>query len=65
MVTSWNEESKQSLKIYYRFNSKASMTRVIFIEWITELDKNIFRQNKKILLFVDNFQHANKTLIQN
>lgn len=41
------------------------MTSVIFIEWITELDKNIFRQNMKILLSVDNFQHANKTLIQN
>ena len=40
--------------IDYTANKKAWMTREIFEDWLLKLDKKICKQNRKILLFIDN-----------
>ncbi|KAJ3559043.1 hypothetical protein NP233_g11363 [Leucocoprinus birnbaumii] len=40
---------------YYRNNAKAWMTKVIFEEWIKQLDVEMRRSNQHILLLVDGF----------
>jgi hypothetical protein len=48
-----------NLQINYRYNAKARMTTVLFNEWLDLVNKKYKHQNRKILLFVDNFSgHA-------
>lgn len=42
-------------KINYRANKNAWMTSKIFTEWLTELDNLLYQENRKAILFVDNF----------
>ncbi|XP_062566571.1 tigger transposable element-derived protein 4-like [Saccostrea cucullata] len=44
----------KTLPVIYRFNKKAWMTSAIYEEWLKLLNKQMTRQNRKILLFVDN-----------
>lgn len=44
----------KSLEVDYTFNKKAWMTTDIFTDWVKKLDKQITRQNRKIVLFIDN-----------
>lgn len=43
-----------SLPVLWRHNNKAWMTRDIMNEWLSELDRKMSRQRRKILLFMDN-----------
>lgn len=44
----------RSFPITYRANSKAWMTSQLFQEWLSDLDKEMQSQKRKILLLVDN-----------
>ena len=44
-----------NLPVYYRNNTKAWMNETIFKEWLLKLDKRFKSQNRKIILFLDNF----------
>ena len=44
----------KSLPVTYKANKRAWMTSQIFIEWIRTLDRKLTRQNRQILLLVDN-----------
>ncbi|XP_050334999.1 tigger transposable element-derived protein 6-like [Bactrocera neohumeralis] len=44
----------KSLDVDYEFNKKAWKTSEIFTKWILKLDKKIGKQDRKVLLFVDN-----------
>lgn len=44
----------KSLPVDYRNNKKAWMTSSIFEEWLQKLDKRFHRENRKVLLFIDN-----------
>lgn len=46
--------SANNLPVRYRFTKKAWMTRVEFIEWLTTLNEDMKRQNRHILLLLDN-----------
>jgi DDE superfamily endonuclease len=46
--------NKNKLPVYYRFNKKAWMTGGIFKDYISILNKQMVRQDRKILLFLDN-----------
>ncbi|XP_064468650.1 tigger transposable element-derived protein 6-like [Ornithodoros turicata] len=46
--------SLYSLPVRYRSNSKAWMTKVLFAEWLVELDQEMARKGRKILLLLDN-----------
>lgn len=46
---------KDQLPVTWRSNKKAWMTRIIFQEWIAQLNSRMARANRKILLLVDNF----------
>ncbi|XP_049315732.1 tigger transposable element-derived protein 4-like [Bactrocera dorsalis] len=48
-------EGVKSLDVDYEFNKKAWMTNEIFTKWILKLDKKFGNQDRKVLLFVDNF----------
>jgi hypothetical protein len=52
--------SINSLGIHYYHNSNAWMTQTIFNDWVKIIDKTFRLQNRKVLLFVDNFS-AHKT----
>ena len=43
-----------SFIVTWKFNTKAWMTRVIFAEWLSDLNKSMILQKRKILLFLDN-----------
>lgn len=43
-----------SLPVTYRHNKKAWMNGKLFEEWVKSFDKKMRRQNRKVLLFVDN-----------
>ncbi|XP_066274905.1 tigger transposable element-derived protein 4-like [Branchiostoma lanceolatum] len=45
---------KSSLPVTYDNNKKAWMTSAIFADWIKTLDKKMKRQDRKIVLFMDN-----------
>jgi hypothetical protein len=42
------------LSVNWRFNKKAWMTQAIFEEWITDFNRLMKKENRKILLLVDN-----------
>lgn len=44
----------QSLPCHYRANKKAWMTQILFNEWLVELDIKMKKQNRKIVLLIDN-----------
>ena len=44
----------RTLNIRYESNRRARMTRDIFVAWLKSLNNKFRRQNRKILLFVDN-----------
>ncbi|KAL4233818.1 hypothetical protein ACF0H5_008496 [Mactra antiquata] len=44
----------ESLPVCYKNNKKAWMNSRIYEEWLTGLDKKMRRQNRNILLFIDN-----------
>ena len=44
----------KSKPVEYRANKKAWMTADIFEDWLLKLDKTYHKQNRKILLFIDN-----------
>ena len=47
--------NKANLPVYYRNNTKAWINATIFREWLIKIDKQMKTQNRKILLFLDNF----------
>ena len=44
----------KNLPVEYKSNKKAWMTGGIFTEWVTKLDRKFSRENRKVLLIVDN-----------
>jgi hypothetical protein len=38
----------------YRNNTKAWMNSLIFKEWLLKFDRKMKRQNRKVILFLDN-----------
>lgn len=46
---------KSNLPVYHRHNRKAWMDSVIFNEWLTKWNNHLKTENRKILLFLDNF----------
>ncbi|XP_067686985.1 tigger transposable element-derived protein 6-like [Haliotis asinina] len=44
----------RSLPVDYRSNGKAWMTSDLFTEWVNKLDQSMRRQNRKVLLLIDN-----------
>ncbi len=57
-----NNVNKANLPVYYRSNQSAWMTDEIFREWLTKIDHQFKAQNRKILLFLDNFSgHCDAT----
>ena len=50
----FNKLKPGSLPVSYKYNKKAWMTSAIFQEWVTELNKSMKCQGRKILLFIDN-----------
>lgn len=53
----------KSLGIVYYANQKAWMTSAIWLDWLTKLDKMFGRQNRKIILFVDNCPSHPKEIV--
>jgi hypothetical protein len=51
----FKKRTSAALGFDYHNNAKAWMTGVIFSQYIAELDKKMVRQNRKILLLIDNF----------
>lgn len=47
-------ENNDLSSIQYEFNKKAWMTSIIFTEWLKKLNSMMRRENRKIMLFVDN-----------
>jgi len=43
-----------SLPITYESNSKAWMTKPLFGKWLTKLDAKLMKENKKVILLIDN-----------
>ncbi|XP_066258007.1 tigger transposable element-derived protein 4-like [Euwallacea similis] len=52
----------KSLPVIYKSNTQAWMTSVIFKNYLKDWDKNLRRQNREILLQVDNCAAHSKTL---
>ncbi|XP_066244727.1 tigger transposable element-derived protein 4-like [Euwallacea similis] len=52
----------KSLPVIYKSNTRAWMTSVIFENYLKDWDKNLRRQNREILLQVDNCAAHSKTL---
>ena len=51
--------NRNNLGVSYRSNKNSWMTKNIFNEWLLKIDKKFRIQNRKILLFIDNFSgHA-------
>ena len=48
-----------NLGVIYRNNRKAWMTGEIFSEWLLKIDRKFRSENRKILLFLDNFSGHN------
>ncbi|XP_067650869.1 tigger transposable element-derived protein 4-like [Haliotis asinina] len=44
----------RSLPVDYRSNGKAWMASDLFTEWVNKLDQSMRRQNRKVLLLIDN-----------
>jgi len=58
----------KSLKVDYEANQKARMTTPIFGKWLFDFDKEIIKQKRKVVLFVDNcpaHPHAAKNKTKN
>jgi hypothetical protein len=47
--------NKANLPVYYRNNKSAWMTDDIFREWLSKIDRQFKSENRKVLLFLDNF----------
>ena len=50
----FGKRSVRSLGYDYYFNKKAWMTRIIWLEWLKRFDEDMQRQNRQIILLVDN-----------
>ena len=51
--------NKANLPVYYRSNASAWMTSEIFIDWLDKLNRQMSANDRKIVLFLDNFSgHA-------
>ena len=56
--------NKANLGVYYRANKKAWMDEKIFREWLYKFDAQMRAENRKILLFLDNFSgHSTNKVI--
>ena len=53
--------NKTNLHVLYRNNNKAWMNAVIFKEWLIKLDKKFKNENRKIIMFLDNFSGHHDT----
>ena len=53
--------NKTNLPVLYRNNNKAWMNAVIFKEWLIKLDKKFKNENRKIIMFLDNFSGHHDT----
>ena len=51
----FGKRSVRSLGYDYYFNKKAWMTRTIWLEWLKRFDEDMQRENRQIILLVDNF----------
>lgn len=49
----------KSFPMTYRFNRKAWMTTNLFQEWLLDLDNQMKKQKRKVLLFIDNCSSHN------
>jgi hypothetical protein len=45
----------KSLPVDYRSNNKAWMTSSLFSEWLLNFDRKMKRENRKVLLIIDNY----------
>ena len=50
----FNKKSGKELGFFYRNNKKAWMTSLIFQEWLQLFDSRMKRQNRRVLLLLDN-----------
>ncbi|CAF1135758.1 unnamed protein product [Brachionus calyciflorus] len=58
--------NKANLPVYYRHNRKAWMDSCIFKEWLIKWNKQLKAENRKVLLFLDNFSgHKNDPSCEN
>ena len=54
------------LPVTWRHNKKAWMNSEIFSDWLNEVDKQMRRQNRHILMFLDNaYSHAKDLKLNN
>ena len=51
----FNKKSGKELGFYYRNNAKARMTAYLYQEWIHDCNRKLQAQDRKMLLFQDNF----------
>ncbi|CUS10028.1 unnamed protein product [Tuber aestivum] len=50
----FGKRSVRSLGYDYYFNKKAWMTRTIWLEWVKRFDEDMERQNRQVILLIDN-----------
>ena len=50
----FNKKTGKELGFYYRNNKKAWMTTLLFQEWLQDFDSRMRRQQRKVLLLLDN-----------
>ena len=54
--------NKENLGVIYRSNKNSWMTAAIFTEWLNIINKHFSHQNRKIILFIDNFSGHEKNI---
>ncbi|XP_055625048.1 tigger transposable element-derived protein 4-like [Toxorhynchites rutilus septentrionalis] len=47
-------KKKKSLPVIYESNTKVWMTSILFEKWIMQLDERFSKENRKVVMFVDN-----------
>jgi hypothetical protein len=50
----FRKKKAEEYGLYYRWNRKAWMTSLLFQEWLLKFDRDMKRQNRQILLLLDN-----------
>lgn len=58
-------KSVKTLPVIYKANKKAWMTSLIFEEYLQLLDESFLKQNRRVLIFVDNCPSHPKSVISN
>ena len=58
----FKNQNLKSLPIIYKANKHAWMTAEIWQEWLTSFDSKMLKENRKVLLFVDNVSSHHKPI---